>query len=162
VSTQTQTPRWWDTTAAPAGIYGTIISASVLAAADEDTTVQVGLGVLITLVIYWLAERWSELIGSHLQGEPFDLAHARRVFVHGWPMVQASFLPLVALFISRLLGASVDGAVNVALLTTIIVLIGLGVLAGRRAGLPPIGVLGSAIFNGFLGALLILLKSLLH
>ena len=156
------TTRWWDAGRAPAAIYGTIISASVLAASDEGSALEIALGVFFTLLVYWLAERWSELIGSHLQGEPFDWAHARRVFVRGWPMVQASFGPMLVLVIARLLGASVEGAVNLALVTTIIVLIGLGALAGRRAGLPPIGVVGSAIFNGFLGVVLILLKSLLH
>ena len=156
------TSRWWDAGRAPAGIYGTIVSASVLAAAHEDTVLEIALGVLFTLLVYWLAERWSELIGSHLRGEPFDWAHARRVFVRGWPMVQASFGPVIVLVIARLLGASVEAAVNFALWTTIIVLIGLGTLAGRRAGLPPIGVVGSAVFNGFLGVALILLKSLLH
>jgi hypothetical protein len=156
------TARWWDAGRAPAGIYGTIISASVLAAAHEDDVVSIALGVFFTLLVYWLAERWSELLGGHLQGEPFDWAHARRVFVHGWPMVQASYLPVLVLVISRLLGASVEAAVNFALLTTILVLIGLGALAARRAGMPPIGVVASAVFNGFLGGVLILLKSLLH
>lgn len=162
VNLPTQTTAWWDAGRAPAAIYGTIISASVLAAAHEDSALEVALGVFFTLLVYWLAERWSELLGSHLQGEPFDWAHARRVFVRGWPMVQASYGPMLVLLIARLLGASVDAAVNFALLATIVVLIGLGTLAGRRAGLPPIGVVGSAVFNGFLGVLLILLKSLLH
>jgi hypothetical protein len=162
VSSPMQTNRWWDAGRAPAGIYGTIISASVLAAAYEDTALEIALGVFFTLLVYWLAERWSELVGSHLRGEPFDWAHARRVFMHGWPMVQASYVPMLALIIARLLGASVDAAVNFALLTTILVLIGLGALAARRAGLPPVGLVASAIFNGLLGAVLILLKSLLH
>jgi hypothetical protein len=162
VSTQTQTARWWSADNAPAGVYGTIISASVLAAAHEDTAFEIGLGVFFTLLVYWLAERWSELLGSHLQGEPFDWAHVRRVFVRGWPMVQASYLPVLVLVAARLLGASVEEAVNFALFMTIVVLIGLGILAARRAGLPPVGVVASAVFNGFLGILLILLKSLLH
>ena len=77
-------------------------------------------------------------------------------------MVQASYLPVVVLVAARLLGASVEEAVNIALFMTIVVLIGLGILAARRAGLPPAGVAASAAFNGFLGVLLILLKSLLH
>jgi len=162
VSSPQGTSRWWDAGRAPAAIYGTIVSASVLAAAHGDTALKIALGVFFTLLVYWLAERWSELISSHLQGEPFDWAHARRVFVRGWPMVQASFGPMLVLVTARLLGASVEAAVNLALWTTILVLIGLGTLAARRAGLPPIAVVGSAVFNGFLGVLLILLKSLLH
>jgi hypothetical protein len=154
--------RWWDAANAPAGIYGTIISASVLAAAHDDETITVGAGVFVTLLIYWLAERWSEVLGAHLRGEPFDWAQARRTFLHGWPMVQASYGPLLVLLIARLSGASHEVAIDLALLTTILVLIGLGTLAGVRAGLSTVGVVASAIFNGFLGLLLILLKSLLH
>jgi hypothetical protein len=152
-----------DARQAPTAIYGTIISASVLAAAgDDDTALSIGLGVFFTLLVYWLAERWSELIGEHLSGEPFDWAHARRVFVRGWPLVQASYGPLFVLLVARLLGASVELAVELALLWTILTLVGLGILAGYRARLSTVGVIGSAVFNGLLGLLLIFLKSLLH
>ncbi len=122
----------------------------------------IALGVFFTLLVYWLAERWSELIGEHLQGEPFDWGHTRRVFVRGWPLVQASYGPLLALVVARLFGASVEVAVDLALLWTILTLVGLGTLAGLRARLSPAGVVGSAVFNGLLGLLLIFLKSLLH
>lgn len=154
--------RWWDAGNASAGIYGTIISASVLAAAHGDTTFVVGTGVFGTLLVYWLAERWSEVIGSHLRGEPFDWAHARRTFLRGWPMVQASYGPLLVLLVARILGASAETAINFALLTTIVVLIVLGTLAGRRACLSRAGVIASAIFNGLLGMALIVLKASLH
>jgi hypothetical protein len=152
----------WDVRQAPAAIYGTIISASVLAAAGEAEALPIALGVFFTLLVYWLAERWSQLLGEHLSGEPFDWAHARHVFVRGWPLVQASYGPMLVLLIARLLGASVQLAINLALLWTIATLIVLGALAGSRSRLPTLGVIGSAVFNGLLGLLLIFLKSLLH
>jgi len=68
----TELDRWWDVARAPEAIYGTIISASVLAAAHSDDAVSVALGVFITLLVYWLAERWSELIAGHPGSEPFS------------------------------------------------------------------------------------------
>lgn len=154
--------RWWDGGRAPAAIYGTIISASYLAAASEDKIVQVILGVFFTLLVYWLAERWSEVIGGHIQGEPFDWAQARATFKRGWPMVQASYGPLLVLVVAKLLGADVEDAVTLALIAAILVLIALGTLAARRAQLPLVGIVLSAVFNGLLGVGLIALKSWLH
>ena len=153
---------WWDIGRAPSAIYGTIISASVLAVAEDDSVVVVALGVVITLVIYWLAERWSELIAGNLRGRKLSWTYVRRVFVQGWPMVQASYGPVLVLILAAVLGLDAEQAVNVALGATILVLAGLGALAARRARLGPWGVLGSAGFVALLGAALILLKALLH
>jgi len=153
---------WWDIGRAPTAIYGTIISASVLAAAYGDTAVEVAAGVFVTLLVYWLAERWSELIAGHLRGEPFTWAYTRQVFVHGWPMVQASYGPMLVLIIATIFGLDVEEAVELALVATVLVLLGLGAVVGRKANLPLWGVFASAGFVGLLGALLILLKSLLH
>ena len=47
---------------------GLVRALTALAAADEDDAVKVAAGVFITLLVYWLAERWSELIAAHLRG----------------------------------------------------------------------------------------------
>jgi hypothetical protein len=158
----TELDRWWDVARAPEAIYGTIISASVLAAAHSDDAVAVALGVFITLLVYWLAERWSELIAGHLGGEPLSWAYGRRVFVEGWPMVQASYGPMLVLIVAKLFGASTETAIDIALVVTIVVLAGLGTLVGLKARLPVWGIVSSAGFVAFLGVLLIVLKTLLH
>jgi hypothetical protein len=154
---------WWSVRQAAPAIYGTIIGASVMAAGEEHTPVaEVASTVIVTLIIYWLAERWSFLLGTHLTGEPITLAHAREVFAEGWSMVQASYLPLIVMLVASFAGADSDLAVNLALGATVLVLLALGRVAGRRAGLSGWALAGSAAFTGLLGALLILLKSLLH
>lgn len=154
--------RWWSVRQAPSAIYGTIIGASVMAATEEATPVsEVAVSVIVTLLIYWLAERWSFLLGSHLTGEPISLARARNVFAEGWSMVQASYTPLIVMLLGTLVGLSEDAAVNLALASTIVVLVGLGVVAGHRAGLSKWGQAGSAAFTGVLGVVIVLLKTLL-
>lgn len=154
---------WWSIRQAPPAIYGTIIGASVMAATEEHTPIdEVAASVVLTLIVYWLAERWSFLLGSHLTGEPIDFRHAKEVFAEGWSMVQASYLPLLVMLIAWGLGAGDDAAVNLALLATLVILVLLGTVAGRRAGLAGWGVVGSAAFTGVLGMLLIVLKALLH
>jgi hypothetical protein len=154
---------WWEIGRAPAAIYGTIISASVLAAADdEDSVVQVALGVVITLVVYWLAERWSEMIAGNVRGQKFTWPYVRQVFVHGWPMVQASYGPVIVLVLSALVGLTSEQAIDLALSATIVVLAGLGAVAAQNAGMNRWATVGSAFFTALLGVVLILLKALLH
>jgi len=133
-----------------------------MAASEEGTPVaEVAVTVLVTLIIYWLAERWSFLLGSHLTGEPITFARARHVFAEGWSMVQASYTPLIVMLVGSVVGLSEDTAVNLALASTIVVLIGLGVIAGHRAGLSRWGQVGSAAFTGLLGVVIVLLKAIL-
>jgi hypothetical protein len=154
--------RWWRLTQAGPAIYGTIIGASVMASVEEHTPVhEVAEAVIVTLLIYWLAERWSVLLGTHLAGEPIDWRHAREVFADGWPMVQASYAPLVVMLLASAAGASSDLAVSLALLGNVVSLVALGTLAGRRAGLRGLWLLGAATFTGMLGVLLIILKAVL-
>jgi hypothetical protein len=158
-----RTHRWWTIRQAPPAIYGTIIGASVMAATEEHTPVgDVAASVVLTLIVYWLAERWSFLLGSHLTGEPITLAHARRVFAEGFSMVEASYTPLLVLVVAWGLGADENTAVNLALLATVAVLLALGLVAGRRAGLSGWLLAASTVFTGLLGIVLIVLKSLIQ
>lgn len=147
---------------APAGIYGTIICASVMAAGSHYPVGEVAGTVIITLLVYWAAERWSEVMGGTLKGERADWPHVRAVFGAGWPMVQASYTPLVIMGAAWLLGAEDDTAITIALWATIGLLAFLGSVAGRRGGLRGWSVVWAALFTGFLGAVLVGLKALLH
>jgi hypothetical protein len=163
VDQQGPVQRWWSQRQAPAGIFGTIIGASVLAAADpNDPLHDVVWAVLVTLIVYWLSERWSEVLASNLRGEPLTRRRIMAVYGHGWPMVQASYTPLFVLGISWALGASNTTAVNLALGFCVATLAALGVLAGRRAELSRWAVVGSGAFTALLGFVLIVLKAFLH
>lgn len=163
VEQQGPVQRWWSQRQAPAGIFGTIIGASVIASADPiEPLHDVVWAVLVTLIVYWLSERWSEVLASNLRGEPITRRRIAEVFGHGWPMVQASYTPLVVLGVSWALGASNETALNLALAFCVATLAALGVLAGRRAGLSRWAVVGSGAFTAALGFVLILLKAFLH
>jgi hypothetical protein len=157
----------------PAGIYGTIICASILGAAGPDTpSLQVAISVLVTLLVYWLAERYSEVLGlasSPDHAGPYEqgsnritAAHMRQVTRSGWAMIQASVTPLVVLFVSRVLGADNGTAVNIALGYTVLLLASLGWLAANRAGLSGWPRALAAGFSTLLGLLVVILKASLH
>jgi hypothetical protein len=102
------------------------------------------------------------VLASNLRGEPITRRHIASVFGHGWPMVQASYTPLVVLGLAWTFGASNATALNLALGFCVATLAALGVLAGRRAGLSRWAVVGSGSFTALLGLVLIVLKAFLH
>jgi hypothetical protein len=155
--------RWWAIHQAPPAIYGTIICASVIGAGyDYGSIEELCVTVAVTVLIYWAAERWSQALGSHLQGTPLTWADVRRVFVRAWPMVQASYTPLLVMLAAHLFGASIAVAADIAMVITVLLLGALGATAGRRSGLAGWGVVASALFTGLLGLVLVALKALLH
>lgn len=157
----------------PAGIYGTIICASILGSASPDTnSVKVAISILVTLLVYWLAERYSEVLGlasSPDSAGPYEQrsnritrAHVRHVLRSGWGMIQASVTPLVVLFACRLFGVDNETAVNIALGYTVLLLALLGWLAATRAGLTGWPRAIAAGFSILLGLLVVILKASLH
>src|SRR5215468_7774588 len=52
-----------------AGIYGAIITAAILdTASDRMPTYALVIAVVATLVVYWLAEEYAELLGEQVEG----------------------------------------------------------------------------------------------
>jgi len=141
-------------------IYGLIVSASAMAASAEvDSVVNVAGATFVTVLVYWLAERYAEVVGLRIQAR---LHSVRQILREGWPLVEASYAPLVVLIVSALLGASVGLAVDLALLATTCLLVGLGWGAGRASGLTGMRLLLAAGFSGLLGMILGALKLWLH
>ena len=80
-----------------AGIYGTIITAAVLAAAGDDVPTQaLAVSIVVTLLVYWLAEEYAEILGEQLEGGRLPTWGAiRAALAATWPMVSASGIPLL-------------------------------------------------------------------
>jgi hypothetical protein len=142
-----------------AGIYGTIVTASVLATAgDHLRPVPLAMAVFVTLLVYWLAEEYAEL-GEHASaGHLPTWSQTRADLAAKWPMVSASYLPMLALLGARLLGAGPSTAAYVGLGVTVVLLMIYGWAAGRASGLVGAAQLLITAAAGALGALMILLK----
>ncbi len=87
-----------------AGIYGAIITAAILdTAGGHLPTAALVVSVVVTLLVYWLAEEYAELVGEQVQGGRLPgREHILGALAATWPMVSASFLPLLALVLARL------------------------------------------------------------
>ena len=144
-------------------IYGIIVSSAVMASAHETSVVKLAVAVLVTLLIYWAAERFAHVLGQRIVHTPeLTASRLRRHLGTGWELVSASFLPLGVMLGSSLLGATVDGAVVAALVCATALLFAAGWRVGREAALSPSARLLSALCSGAFGAAMIALKALLH
>lgn len=150
----------------PAGIYGTVICASTLAASGDYPAGRVAAIVLVTLLVYWLAERYAELLGLAARrgagGPGVTREDVLGVLTAGWALIQASTTPLLVLLLSRACGASNAAALDAALAYTVFLLIVLGWLAARSAGLTGWPRRAATAFAGVLGLVVVALKASLH
>ncbi len=145
-----------------AGIYGAIITAAILdTAGGHLPTVALVVTVVVTLMVYWLAEEYAELLGEQAEGGHLpDRASIRGALAATWPIVSASFAPLLALLLARLAGASALAAANVGLVAAIVLLTIHGWLAGRAAQLRSWPLFIATSVAAGLGLLMIALKDL--
>jgi hypothetical protein len=145
-----------------AAIYGIIITAAVMAAAGSRlNTLELETSILITLLVYWVAEVYSHLLGGQLEGGHLPSVHQIQVELTAtWTMVSASFLTLIVLLMTRATGTTAPVAANAGLVSAVVLLVFYGWSAGRAAGLRGIRLLLIAAIAAALGLLMIALKNL--
>jgi len=144
-----------------AGIYGAIITAAILAAAGGHlSTGALVVSVVVTLLVYWLAEEYAELLGEATGGKLPSRVYMRQALAATWPMVSASYLPLLALVLARVAGASSLVAANVGLVATILLLTAHAWTAARAAKLHGWRLIFAVSVAAALGLVMVLLKDL--
>jgi TRAP-type C4-dicarboxylate transport system permease large subunit len=145
------------------GIYGTIVSAAVMASSHADSAGTVIAGVAVTLVVYWAAERYSRLVAEriHEDRKPTWPEFRRRLGT-GWEMVTASALPLVVLAGFTAGGASLTSAVFAGLVCSTVLLCLAGWEIGHGTQLSFLERTVLVLIAGGFGGLMIALKALLH
>jgi hypothetical protein len=149
--------------ATAAGVYGVIVSASVMTASHASTAVAVDAAVLVTMIIYWSAERFARVVAGRIHsGHRPDRRELRRELTTGWQIVSASVLPLIVLVVTRLLGRPLDQAILAALVCCTLLLCLAGWEMGRHGQLSRLERLVVTAVAGSFGFLMIVLKSLLH
>jgi hypothetical protein len=145
-----------------AGIYGTIVASAVLAAGGAHLrTVPLAVAVFVTLLVYWAAEGYAVLLGEHAHaGRLPTWSHVRASLAAIWPMVTASYIPLLSLLVARVLGATTKTAATVALVVAIALLLVHGWAGGTALQLRGLRLLAVTLIAGAFGLVMILLKLL--
>jgi hypothetical protein len=147
-----------------AAIYGIIVGGAVMSASHAERVVVVALAVLVTLTIYWTAERYARVVAARIHdGHRPTWEQIRHELTHGWELVTASTIPLIVLVVAGgVLGASVYRAVLAALVSSTALLCMAGWEIGRDGRLSTGERVVSACVAGLFGAGMVLLKTLLH
>jgi hypothetical protein len=145
-----------------AGIYGAIITASIMTAAGASlSTTELAVSVVVTLVVYWLAEQYAQILGEHAAGgRAPSWAYMRGTLATSWPIVSASFAPLAALIVARVAGASAGDAANVGVAAALVLLTAHGWAAGRAAQLTGWHLAATTSVAAALGLVMVALKNL--
>ncbi len=145
-----------------AGIYGTVVTAAIIdTVGDHAQTAQLVVAVVVTLMVYWVAEEYARLLGEHTEaGRLPTWTHIRASLIVTWPMVAASYVPLLALVLARLAGASIPQAANAGLVVVLVLLVYHGWSAGRAASLQGRSLFAVTLVAAGIGLVMILLKDL--
>jgi hypothetical protein len=145
-----------------AGIYGAIITASIMTAAGAElTTIQLALSVLVTLVAYWLGEQYAEILGEHAAGGRIpSWTYIHDALATSWPIVSASFAPIAVLAISRVAGASESAAADLGIAASLVLLTAHGWAASRAARLTGWRLAAATAIAAVLGVAMVALKNL--
>ena len=149
--------------ATASGIYGVIVGSAVMSASHADKAYQVILAVVVTLTIYWGAERYSRIVAERVhEGHRPNWTTVRHQLTHGWEMVTASTLPLVVLAVTSVFGAELTTAVLAALTCSTLLLCVAGWAVGRDGRLTTRERVVSTVVAGMFGVVFIFLKTFLH
>lgn len=146
-----------------AGIYGAIITAAILdVAGGHVSTTALVISVVGTLLVYWIAEEYAEILGEQAAGGQLpSRTSIKHALSSTWPMVTASFMPLLAVVLANVAGASALTAANVGLVTAIVLITTHGWQAARAAQLHGWKLLWATSIAAGLGLVMILLKDLI-
>lgn len=146
-----------------AGIYGTVVAAAVMAASHAGTAAQLTLSVLVTLVVYWAAERYARLVAARIHaGRRPSRAQVRQQLTEGWGIVTVSALPLGVLAVLTVLGAGLAVAGSAALVASTVLLACAGWEIGAGSNLSRGERVATTLGAAAFGVVMIGLKALLH
>ena len=149
--------------ATASGLYGIIVGAAVVAASRAGSAVAVDAAVLVTLTVYWAAERYARIVAERIhEGHRPTSRTVRRQLTSGWELVTASVLPLLVMSAARLLGAGLVAAEVAFLVCSTLLLCVAGWRIGAGGRLGPAERLVSTAVAGAFGLAMIALKAALH
>jgi len=142
-------------------IYGSLLITTLVAAQSRhDANPEfIGFSVLVSVLVFWLMEVWSGLVGLRVQG-PITMAETRAVALHDSPMLAAAILPILALATWRFHILDVDQAIALALMVSVGQLFLWGLVVGRALGKGWPVAFVVAIGDCLLGLLIVVLKVL--
>ncbi len=146
-------------------VYGVITVGALMAAESgrHECYVDAIASALIATLLYWLAHAYADLLGRRLAtGERLTTVTLARALAHDWAIVRGAAIPLLALVIAWIVGASQEAGVTAALRTAVVTVVVFEVVAGIRAKSTPGELLLKAAVGVTMGMAILALKGILR
>jgi hypothetical protein len=146
-------------------VYGVITVGALMAAESgrHESYVDAIGSALIATLLYWLAHAYADLLGRRLAtGERLTAGALARALAHDWAIVRGAALPLLALVIAWIAGASREAGVTAALRTAVVTVVVFEVVAGLRSKSTPGELLLKAAVGVTMGLAILALKGVLR
>lgn len=146
-------------------VYGALIIGAVLDAESQklETFGETIAGVVITMVLLWLAHAYAQITGHRLEkGEHLSFGLVANKMAHELPILTGAALPLLAVVISWAAGATLDNALSAGVWTAAATLVAANVVAGVRANLSGADLVFQTSIGAFLGLGILVLKLIYH
>jgi hypothetical protein len=155
---------------APAGnaagiVYGVITVGALMAAESgrHESYLDTFASALVATLLYWLAHAYADLLGRRLdRGEALTARGLGRALVHDWAIVRGAAIPMLALVVAWVAGASQESGVTAALRTAVVTVVAFELLAGIRAKSTPGELLLKAGVGVTLGIAILAVKGILR
>jgi hypothetical protein len=158
--------RWLVAETNPAGAVFGIITVGALLAAESrvtETHLELVASVLLTMVVYWFAHSYSEVVGLRVvTRKRADWGRVRWVFAHELPIVKGAVPALLALCIAWAAGASQPEAATVGVWTAVGSLILFEIAAGLRAEVDGRDLLLDGLVGISVGLAILALRAIVH
>ena len=147
-------------------IYGLILATSVIAVSreyDSSNSGRVGVTVLVTGVVFWLAHVYARVLARSISHHRMlNRSEVREALRHDWPLVEIT-VPLVLILALGVLDIVPDkAAIIVAMVAALVELAAAGEYVARTSGAGLRGTVASALIAVALGSAVVLLKALVH
>ena len=141
-------------------IYGSLLVTGMVAVQWRADSVPdtIALTVVVSVVVFWLAHVWSEIVGRRVRG-PVTQDEAVAIARAETPMLSAAVVPALVLALGPLV-VTKDQAIAAALFVCIGELFVWGLIVGRAAHSSPVLTLRVAIVDSLLGLVIVALKVL--
>ncbi len=146
-------------------VYGAIAVAALLAAESprRETYARTVAAVVLTLLLYWLAHSYSELIGGRLEtGERLTFKMVGTAMARNLALLTGAAIPLIPLVVWWVTGGSLSGAVVAAEWTAAGMIVIIELLAGLRGHLTGRELVGQVALGALLGLMVAALRVILH
>ena len=146
-------------------MYGALIVGAVLDAESQkqETFAETVAGVVITIVLLWLAHAYAQVIGHTLEkGEHLSFRLIGNKMAHEFSILEGAALPLLIVVIWWASGGTLAGALSAGVWTAAITIVAANLLAGVRANLSRTDLVFQTAIGAFLGLGILVLKLIFH